>query len=116
MNLENSLAIPTKKDIGFYVASGAYMFTGLIDGLLTIQGIGSGIATDYNPLLLSLIDFYGVGGGVAITKSNALMALMASEIIERRAESDTQRNFTRSLLYSGTVLSGIGIIGWVVGA
>ena len=113
MKLENSLILPGKKDIGFYIASGACLTAGLVDGLLTVKGLNSGIAKDLNPLVHFLVDNYGIEAGVAILKSNSLMAVMAGEIIERRSTSSLHKNLSRYVLYGGTALSGVGIAGWL---
>ncbi|MDP3991917.1 MAG: hypothetical protein U1B79_00930 [Candidatus Pacearchaeota archaeon] len=112
MGLEKTLAIEKEK-LGFYAASCAYMLTGLADGLLTVKGLNLGIASDWNPLAQLLVDYYGAGSGVAILKLNSLMAIMASEIVERRATSNFQKSITHKFLYAGAALSGVGIMGWL---
>ena len=118
MGLEKILALPNRENMGFYLASGMYLLTGLIDGLLTVKGLNLGMNLgitdwDWGHLARFFVDNYGIESGIAITKLNAVAAVMATEIVQRRAVSDFPKNIARKALYTGAALSGLGILGWM---
>ena len=113
MGLERTLTLPNKENMGFYLASGAYLLTGLVDGLLTMKclNLGNmGNITDWWPLTQFFVDHYGIESGITLAKANSLIAVAIGGVIERRAISNSQKNLMRNAFYAGTALSELGIM------
>ncbi len=110
MGLEKILALPKIKNKEFCLASGLYLLTGLVDGLLTIQCLNLGNITDWSPLAQFFIDNYGIESGIILAKSNSLIAVAIGGTAERGNTPEFHKSLMRKSLYAGTALSELGIM------